>query len=76
MIYFCLIDLLALASAINHDRQYNGEFDCVYRCVPCEVIKIERGHSCKYGGFVDVISDDRYLGISDVTYSFGQYLSE
>lgn len=58
-LHTAVFDLPAMASVLNH-IQFNGEFGCVYCCSPGVSLRIGRGHSRKYGGVEDMISDEQY----------------
>lgn len=70
-LHSAVFDLPAMASILNH-IQFNGKFGCLYCCAPGSMVKSGRGHSRKYGGIVDQISDADFSEYSDLAASHNE----
>ena len=56
VLYSAVFDLPAMASILNH-VQFNGKFGCLYCLAPGFVKRVGKGHSRKYRGICELISD-------------------
>lgn len=65
IIHSAVFDLPAMASIMNH-VQYNGKFGCPFCCAPGFVKRVGRGHSRKYAGIRDLVSDEKFYEFSSM----------